>query len=526
MSIVLVVLCSAAFALLVRLMLIQYYKKWFADGIFGDAAYHYCIVRTMCTTSEPYRGVPEFYLKNGPDRYPVLFHRFASLFGLRLVEARPYLPNLIVFVAFSAAFPLLVSFFESPLPLFSQSPAMPGGFLLMAGLAALLFVLSVANNALHGHGILLLSLSERLLAKLSVGLFYFATLLWRLDGNSAFLVVSMLSGAIALSTSMFARQAIFFVFPLWVLLSLDAALLLPLLGAFCLASVIGGKTFPLGLRDQWGFSTSYRLYTAKSRVFVDSLSKFTALSEWRELIGLLFKFALRSIFFRVISYEPGKSLVRHTDILLILIAGWGHLPATFVALLGATVAVYLATTTKALRHFGESERYLDYVLAFMLPFVLAWEILQQPTALAAIVLLALALVFRLAFIGLSLWQDAGRTVAGNDSLVEILQVGNVTRDSRVLPLPINLGQVISARTGCGVVCYPGVYGSWIFERYIDEYPLLKPPVERFIEEFGISKIVLHKAQIDHYARIVGWSYDLQRFRKSAENGHWICYDVD
>ncbi|AOG12775.1 MULTISPECIES: hypothetical protein [unclassified Agrobacterium] len=526
MSILSVVIFSAAFALFVRIFLIAFYRKWFAEGIFGDAAYHYCIVRTMCGASGSYRGVPEFYLKNGPDRYPVLFHRFASLFGLRLVEARPYLPNLIVFVAFSVAFPVLVSFFESPLRLLYQSSAIPGGFPLMAGLSVLLFVLSVPNNALHGHGILLLSLSERLLAKLSVGFFYVGALLWRLDGNSAFLVVSMLSGSVALSTSMFARQALFFVFPLWALASLDGALLLALLGAFGLAMILGGKTFLLGLQDQWEFSKSYRLYTAKSRVFAESLSKFTALSEWRELVDLLFKFALRSIFFRVISYEPGKSIVRHTDVFLILIAGWGHLPATFVGLLVATVAVYLATTTKALRHFGESERYLDYVLAFVLPFMLAWQILQQPTAAGAVTLLAVALFLRLAFIGLSLWRDAGRTVAGNDSLVEILAAGNVTRESRVLPLPINLGQVISARTGCGVVCYPGVYGSWIFERYIDEYPLLKRPVERFIEEFGISKIVLHKAQIDHYARIVGWSYDLEGFRKSAENGHWICYDVE
>jgi hypothetical protein len=526
MSIALVVFFSALFALLVRMLLILFYGRWFAEGIFGDAAYHYCIVRSMCGATKPYQGVPEFFLKNGPDRYPVLFHKFASLFGLRLVEARPYAPNLVVFVAFSAAFPLLASFFVSPLPLPGQVHASFGGTPVVAGLAAFLFVLSVANNALHGHGILLLSLSERLLAKLSVGFFYFAALLWRLDGNSVFLVVSMLSGAVALSTSMFARQAVFFVFPLWALASLDAALLLPLLGAFGLAAVLGGQTFLLGLRDQWEFSKSYRLYTAKSRVFVDSLSKFTALSEWRELIGLLFKLALRSIFFRVISYEPGKSFVRHMDIVLVLIAGWGHLPGTFVALLAATVAVYLATTTKALRHFGESERYLDYVLAFVLPFMLAWEILLQPTAVGAITLLAVALFLRLAFIGLSLWQDTGRTVTGNDSLVEILAAGNVTRDSRVLPLPINLGQAISARTGCSVLCYPGVYGSWIFERYIDEYPLLKRPVERFIEEFGISKIVVHKAQIDHYARIVGWSYDLQRFRKSAENGHWICYDVD
>lgn len=519
------VIYSLLLALISRFLLVVYYKKWFKEGIFGDAAYHFCIVRTMCTGNKPYHGVPEFYLKNGPDRYPVLFHRFASLFGLRLIEKFPYFPNLLVFVAFCIAFTLLIILLDWPLPLHWSIYEGVSSFHQVAALATLLFVFSVANNALYGHGILLLSLSERLLAKLSVGFFYFAALLWNLDGNSAFLIASILSGAVALSTSMFARQSIFFVLPIWSLVCLDAALLLPLLGAFTLAALVGGKSFLYGLNDQWEFSKSYRRYTANSRVFVESLSKFTALSEWRELIALFNKFALRSIFFRVISYEPGKSFARHTDIILILIAGWGRLPATFIGLLLATVVVYLATTTKALRHFGESERYLDYVLAFVLPFMLAWEIVQQSTAVSSFVLLAIALFLRLSFIGLSLWQDAGRAVAGNDSLIEILEKGNVSADSRVLPLPINLGQVISARTGCGVVCYPGVYGSWIFERYIDEYPLVKRPLERMIQEFGLSHIVLQKAQIDHCARIVGWSYDFSSFRKLAENEHWICYDI-
>lgn len=509
-------LFAIVLATVVRSSLVAVYAKWFREGIFGDAAYHYCIVRALCHRTGRYEGVPEFFLKNGPDRYPVLFHRFASLFGLRVVEKSPYLPNLSIFVGFTAVFSLVIGVLPG-----SASPDWLASGLffenhLLAFLSVVLFVTSVANNSLHGHGILFLSLSERLLAKLSVGFYFFAALLWHSDGGDVFLVVSMIAGYVALSTSMFSRQALFFTTPLWALIDLEASILLPLAGALLISTVVGGKTFVLGLRDQWGFSTSYRQYTAKSRVFLDSLSKFSTLPNLR---------SLRLILDRLMNDEPGKSILRHPDLLLVLVVGWQHLTAPFITLLSATVAVFLLTTTKAFRHFGESERYLDYTFVFILPFMVASEVVQQPTVGMAGLLLATAFLYRFVIIALAIRKDFARFVVGNDSLNDILQQGGIVAGSRVLPLPINLGQAISARTGCGVVCYPGVYGSWIFERYIDEYPLIKRPIEKLLAEFRITQIVVHKVQTEYCASVVGWSYDLSQYRKVAENEYWSCYDV-
>lgn len=516
MSGLMLVSFAIVLAAIARSMLVAVYGKWFREGIFGDAAYHYCIVRAMCRRSGRYEGVPEFFLKNGPDRYPVLFHRFASLFGLRVVEKFPYLPNLSIFVGFTAALPLMISL----LPALDPPAWFASEFFfknhLLAFLSVVLFVTSVANNSLHGHGILFLSLSERLLAKLSVGFYFFSVLLWVSDGGDAFLIASMIAGYIALSTSMFSRQALLFTTPLWALIDFDASILLPLSGALLISILVGGKIFVLGLRDQWDFSTSYRQYTARSRVFLDSLSKFSNLSNSR---------SLRLTLSRLMNDEPGKSILRHPDIVLVLAAGWQHLPAPFITLLSATFVVFLLTTTKAFRHFGESERYLDYTLVFILPFMVASEVLKQPSVGMAGELLATALFYRFVLIASLIRKDIARSVVGNDSLNDILQQGGIVKDSRVLPLPINLGQAISARTGCGVVCYPGVYGSWIFERYIDEYPLIKRPIEKLIAEFQITHIVVHKVQTEYCAGVVGWSYDLSQYRKAAENEYWSCFDV-
>lgn len=516
MPTVIQVLILIALACVTRLLLVKFYRKWIKQGVFGDAAYHYCIIRALCRGPGPYEGVQEFFLKNGPDRYPVLFHRFASLFGLRIVETYSYLPNLVIFAGFTAALPIFIGL----LPMhptsawLSATPFSTGNLLPI--LSTVLFVTSVANNSLRGDGVLFLSLSERLLAKLSVGLYYFGALMWQFDGGSPFLIISMTSGYITIATSMFGRQAIFFTTPLWAIIGLDADILLPLAGALLLSALIDGKTFVLGLRDQWDFSKSYRLYTAKSRVFLDSLSKFAFFGNSRSLSSLLTQW---------INYEPGKSIFRHPDLILVLCVGWGHLPPAFVALLVATIAVYLITTTKRFRHFGESERYLDYTLTFVLPFFLANEVLRQPSIGMALSILYVAVAYRIVLIGMSLWKDAARSVQGSESLNDILQQGSVVKDSRVLPVPINFGQTISARTGSSVVCYPGVYGPWIFEQYIDEYPLFKRPLDRLVTEFRITQIVVNKIQTENLARVVGWSYDFSRYRKVAENEYWCCYDV-
>ena len=510
-------LFSIVLAAVARSLLVAVYGKWFKEGIFGDAAYHYCIVRALCRRTGRYEGVPEFFLKNGPDRYPVLFHRFASLFGLRLVEKFPYLPNLVIFVCFAGIFPLMIGLLPAPAP---SAWLLSGSFSeghLLAFLSGVLFVTSVANNSLHGHGILFLSLSERLLAKLSVGFYFLVVLLWHSDGGDAFLIASMVSGYVALSTSMFSRQALIFTTPLWALIDLDASILFPLAGAFLISALVGGKSFVLALRDQWDFSASYRQYTAKSRVFLDSLSKFSTISNTR---------SLRLTLDRLMNDEPGKSILRHPDIVLVLAVGWQHLSASFITLLLATIVVFLLTTTKAFRHFGESERYLDYTLVFILPFMVASVVLEQPSIQMAGELLATAIFYRFVLIASAVRKDFARFVVGNDSLNDILQQGGIDQGSRVLPLPINLGQAISARVGCGVVCYPGVYGAWIFERYIDEYPLIKRPIEKLIAEFGITQIVVHKVQTEYCAKVVGWSYDLSKYRKVAENEYWSCYDVD
>src|SRR5690349_1793575 len=77
-----------------RAVVVALHRKWFRQGFAGDAALHLAVVREL--KQGRYTGIPHFLIKDEPDSYPILFHRFAALFPLRAVENHPYLPNLVL----------------------------------------------------------------------------------------------------------------------------------------------------------------------------------------------------------------------------------------------------------------------------------------------------------------------------------------------------------------------------------------------------------------------------------------------
>src|SRR5690242_16148745 len=89
--------CAALLALSTRLLFLLNYRKWFRQGFAGDAAFHLAVVREL-KRDRHFAGVPYFLIKDEPDTYPILFHRFAALFPQPLTERHPYLPNLVLWV--------------------------------------------------------------------------------------------------------------------------------------------------------------------------------------------------------------------------------------------------------------------------------------------------------------------------------------------------------------------------------------------------------------------------------------------
>src|SRR5262249_49449781 len=161
---------------------------------------HLAAIRTLKRKRGFYDGVDEFLMKNEPDAYPLAFHRFASLFPLAWIERHPYLPNLVIYGLSSAAYGAYLYYVGASF--------FPGHVAALVVAGAAVHLLSVSNIAFNGNAILYLSLAERQLARISCG-WYFLTLCVGLAFHDPLSYgLAVLSGALALVTSMFGRQAL------------------------------------------------------------------------------------------------------------------------------------------------------------------------------------------------------------------------------------------------------------------------------------------------------------------------------
>src|SRR5689334_18776166 len=101
LSYVVLAILAAVAAAAERALFLAIYRGWFRQGFAGDAAFHLTVVRELKRDAR-YTGIPHFLIKDEPDTYPILFHRFAALFPVGLLERRPYLPNFVLWVALCA----------------------------------------------------------------------------------------------------------------------------------------------------------------------------------------------------------------------------------------------------------------------------------------------------------------------------------------------------------------------------------------------------------------------------------------
>lgn len=493
-----------------RLRIIQAYSDWFRQHLVGDAAFHYCVIRSL-QQPRHYEGVPEFLIRRGPDTYPLAFHRFASLFPIAWLKTRPYLPNLIVFVVFFSVFVLYLL------------ELAPTPSTLVTFLAAVIFLTAASNIVHRGDSILYVSLSERLLARLSVGLFFLGVTTAMEGWGVGCVVVASIAGGVALCTSMFSRQALLLSSPLLALIQWDATPLITLTGAFGLAVLFSPRRFLRGLGDQYKFIVSYNRHTKQSRFYKGMLSRYVS---WQLLFssgaGIGKKLA------ELEGKEPTQAIFRSPEsiafaILFIL----ADLPNMyhFFALLMATFFLYLIISTPFLRHLGEGVRYIEYNLAFVGPLALALGLVAAPFHLAILVGSAYFVWVLLVLVASQVILRRMQ-IPTTDVLGDFLHKAAIGKEAVIFTVPVNLAPSITARTGAATVCYPGVYGSWFFEEYIEEFPFLKRNWWDIVNRHGVTHILVDKIAAAEGVRILGWHYDFGCLKTVREDPRYLCYGLD
>lgn len=492
-----------------RATVLWIYRSWFRQGFAGDAAFHFAVTRRIARTGR-YDGIPEFLIRDEDDTYPILFHRYAAMFSSRTIERYQYLPNAILFVFFTAALTLYVQYVANSL-------LDLGGDHLW--LYFLLFFLTLASNlSLDMNGLNYISLSERQLSRFCCASYFLMMTIFLTFGDALSLVGAMFFGALTLISSMFGRQSVFFITPAVSIVLLSPWPLLLLAGAILGAAIVDGRYFIRGLVQMCRFSHAYRHHTKNSRYYRLALSRFIDL---KTVFGL--KGGVRSRLREIEHNEPSKLLFRHPELIMIFAGAAfkaGELSSAELALLAATLGVYLATSTEALRHYGEASRYIEFALWLLPAFILArfavaglaW---QMWTAYGIWVM---SLVVR-KYGDWSKLQFPSR-----DELSDFLSMVPVGPDATLYTVPFSLGGSAHVRTGCRALMYQGSAVTLsLYHRYMEEIPFLKRDWSGLAIEHHVSHIICERAYLELTKPLLGWEYDFPARQKVAESDRFVAY---
>lgn len=495
-----------------RAVVVALYRKWFRQGFAGDAALHLAVVREL--KRGRYTGIPQFLIKDEPDSYPILFHRFAALFPMRVVEIHPYLPNLVLWSLFTGIAGLYAQYVGSVLLQLDG-----------IGFAAVfigLFLTLASNISLDLNGLNYISLSERLTARVSCGLYFAALAVWLRYHDPVSLAVVAGAGTAAGISSMFGRQAVAFVTPVVAVILLDPRPLVGLVLAVLGSLAVDRDYFLRGIRHMVEAARVYNRHTKHSRYYRLGLSHFL---DVRELLRR--RVSPDWTLTQLETREPTRLLFRYPELLL-LAAVWFHhgagLADPAVAVVVATLVVYVATSTAALRHFGEANRYIEYNLCVLAPMALAAAALSgwiTQDALAIYACWLLIVVLR----RYQVWWRL--SYPERDVLRQFIEPLRLGHEHTLFTVPFNLGSAVSARAPCRAIMYQGSEFTIVqYQKFFEEIPFLKRDWRTLAGEFGVTHIIAEKSFISSAKTLMGWEYDFSALRVLAETDRYIAYAVD
>lgn len=509
-------LLGAGIAAVVRSGAIYLYKGWFPQGFAGDSAIHFSIIKQLKKNPNS-RYIDQYVIKDWPMSYPLAFHRISKLFPLRFIEKYAFTPNLFIFIFATAAFFAYLHYIEKNILRRDDFD-----FLIVA---AGFYLFSTANLNFDGPNIAYIKLSERLLARVTCGFFFLCLLYgtcWH-DMPSALFAVPL--GAIALASSWFARQAILFATPLLSLILLDLTPMFCLMGSFALALLFSRGYFVLSMKHtvmQW---LTWKTNVKKGKFIGPHLSRFINISaalaaaNWRRALWNL----REQEPVRLMLYCP--ELIMLAILLLGIPHGTGFNYLVFAPVI-ATLIVYLLTSTDFFNHLGESYRYVEYNLYFLLPALIGHAYLDTGKGFfwAGSIVYVIQVTMVVGYLCLIL--TPARKYPTTDVVAEFLAKAALPAEAVIFPVSINVGADICARTDCKSFWYqPGGVSKYIYDYYFEELPLLKKDFLPMFKKHKVTHVVCSKAMLHAMDSMVDWKYDFSGLNLLYEDGNYIAYSV-
>jgi hypothetical protein len=187
----------------------------------------------------------------------------------------------------------------------------------------------------------------------------------------------------------------------------------------------------------------------------------------------------------------------------------------------AALAVYVATSTPALRHYGEAVRYIEFALMLIPPFILAKYVVagQIPVVIwlgyGAWIIVSAGKKYR---------DWSGLSFPARDVLGDFVAPLQLNAGATVFAVPFSLGAAIHARTECRALMYQGsAVNLSLYEKFMEEIPFLKRDWRSLATEFKVSHIICERSYLDVIKSLLGWEYDFSTLEKAAESDRYVAY---
>ena len=503
-----IILFFTCFAFLIRYLIIM---KSFTNNTkvkLADEAYHYCVIRQL-KKSFKYIGCSHILTYSEPDRLPILFHKLcAKLFHMKLLRQRSYIPNLFIFTiifALYASYIFYLSYF----------------FISINPIFVLTIYLTFSLNFYFGKDrILYLNLSDRLSGSLFCSLYVLSMVFYVQYGDIISFLIAIFTCTTSLMISYFTRQSVVLFTVLFSCILLSIKLILPFCISIFLCFLIEGKYFYQSLRHQYFFSKFYKKYYLTSPYVSAAIHRFFDIKK------ILKNWGLKTFVSEVFSNEPVRSFKIVPEYFIYYAIFFMSTIASITETYGPYFSVayilplliYALISFPALAQFGESFRYFDYSLQYLLPLILY----NMFVNFNYISFLFFVLFFIYRIFSLPKKLDESH----EDGLFYILKNSKIKKNDVVFTVPWSLGSAVASFTNCKCFSIVGSLRSKsMMDKFSEEVPFLKKNWDPLFKEFNVKYVLVDKKVEAQRKSKMSWDYNYGSLSVLIENNGYILYEV-
>lgn len=468
---------------LTRVILIWLSKPFFAQGFVGDSSVHFSIFKHVRKSNSRY--IDQYLISPKPMCYPVMFHKTFRFLDPEYLQKKSYIPNLILYSIFIPLACLIIKNFSFNSSTFNNS----------AIITVLLFEFNLWY--VERKNIAYLKFSERLMARLGTSFTFLFLYIFLENSSTIFFLAALVTGTISILSSIFARQVFVFVIPFISILysSVECFVFIPII--FLLGLLWDGKYFRDALINTVITWKIYKTRTKKSKTVLHNLSNYFKFKLFLEHRG--FKSKLKY----VLKSEPFSLLTYPNFIFTLFCIGFADLK-----FLAPFILIYLVTSTNQFNHLGESIRYLEYGLTFIVPILL----LKQPEyEMSLFIGFNMVTVIAYAIFKFFSFKEL------NDQLGIFIRNSKIEEDSVVFPVSMRIGADLCARGKFKSFWWqPGIISNDIYEDFVLEYPYLRPEL---IKSFHVDYILVDLLEDQKK----DWNYDFEKYTLVQSNEYYKLY---